>query len=118
MNETTDDRTNDRTGDATGDAMTGPTRAQRLGLSRAVAARALGRADPLRASLGVVTADVLGLTHALGAEVQAALSGPAGGGREQLARDAGDLLRLTRELGRLARLERQVAGGEGEGPPR
>jgi hypothetical protein len=101
-------------------AATGPTRAQRLGLARGVAARALARPDPLQASLGVVLADVLGLTHALGSELQTALAGPAGGHREQLARDAGDYLRLTRELGRLARLERQVAttppGAAGEKP--
>ena len=88
----------------------GPTQAQRTELVRRLQAEACRRADPLAANLGLMTADLIGMSHGLLAHVQAALAADGAGAvaDPQFAKTAELSLRVLRQIDRFAHLERTV----------
>ncbi|HZY86922.1 MAG TPA: hypothetical protein VFE78_18960 [Gemmataceae bacterium] len=97
-----------------------PTIEQRLALVRAYQAEALRRRDPLAASLGVLTADLLALAGGLAEVVREGLARGPAAGRHQLRQDAELYLKFARQIDRLAQMERRppapsLAGGGEKG---
>jgi hypothetical protein len=79
---------------------------------RALQARALGRADPLAANLGVIAGDLAQLVHLHADRIQARAA--AGGGPGPAA-DLETFLKVVRGFDRLVQLEQrtaEAAGGE------
>ncbi|MFL5338728.1 MAG: hypothetical protein ACJ8F7_01060 [Gemmataceae bacterium] len=77
----------------------------RLALVQAYRVQALERPDPLAANLGMMAGDLFVLTHALGTRLAAAPDPAAARG---FGRDVEMYLKITRQIDRLAQLERRA----------
>jgi hypothetical protein len=111
---------NDRSDTAAGAAPceAAPSCEQRLALVRSYQAEALRRQGPLAARLGALKAGLLSLAHGLARLVQGGLARGPAAGRQRPCQGAVLYLKLTRQIDRLAQLERRPptafgAGGEG-----
>jgi hypothetical protein len=96
---------------------TGVLSATRLALVRRVQRDALSRKHPLAASLGLLNAGLILISHALTAPVEKALEQGNAVSEQQLARTCSLNLPLVRQIDRLARLDLEFQAAEADRPP-